>query len=52
MFTLTSAQRALAAADVVRRGFNLRLHPAGIVVNRYPRAETQAGTTPGRKPPS
>jgi hypothetical protein len=36
MFALTGAQHALAAVDVVRRGFNLRLqHPAGIVVNRY-----------------
>ena len=35
MFALTSAQQALAALDVVRRGFNLRLRPAGIVVNRY-----------------
>ena len=35
MFTLTGAQQALAAVDVVRRGFNLRLRPAGIVVNRF-----------------
>lgn len=35
MFALTGAQRALAAVDAVRRAFNLRLHPAGIVVNRY-----------------
>jgi cellulose biosynthesis protein BcsQ len=34
MFALTGAQQALAAVDVVRRGFNLRLRPAGIVVNR------------------
>jgi chromosome partitioning protein len=35
MFALTGAQQALAAIDVVRRGFNLRLRPAGIVVNRF-----------------
>ena len=35
MFAVTGAQQALAAVDVVRRGFNLRLHPAGIVVNRF-----------------
>ena len=35
MFALTGSQQALAAVDVVRRGFNLRLRPAGIVVNRY-----------------
>jgi len=35
MFALTGAQQALAAVDVVRRGFNLRLRPAGIVVNRF-----------------
>jgi cellulose biosynthesis protein BcsQ len=35
MFALAGAQQALAAIDVVRRGFNLRLRPAGIVVNRF-----------------
>jgi chromosome partitioning protein len=35
MFALTGAQQALAAIDVVRRGFNLRLKPAGVVVNRF-----------------
>lgn len=35
MFANTSVQRALAAVDTVRSGFNLRLRPAGIVVNRY-----------------
>ena len=34
-FSLTGAQQALTAVDVVRSGFNLRLRPAGIVVNRY-----------------
>lgn len=34
MFALTGAQQALTTLDTVRRGFNLRLHPAGIVVNR------------------
>lgn len=34
-FAVTGAQQALAAVDVVRSGFNLRLRPAGIVVNRY-----------------
>ncbi|TDE10916.1 ParA family protein [Jiangella asiatica] len=34
-FALTGAQQALAAVDTVRRGHNLRLRPAGIVVNRY-----------------
>lgn len=35
MFANTSVQRALATVDTVRSGFNLRLRPAGIVVNRY-----------------
>jgi cellulose biosynthesis protein BcsQ len=35
MFALTGTQQALAAVDVVRRGFNLRLRPAGIIVNRF-----------------
>jgi cellulose biosynthesis protein BcsQ len=35
MFALTGAAQALAAIDAVRRGFNLRLRPAGIVVNRF-----------------
>jgi chromosome partitioning protein len=35
LFAVTGAQQALTAVDVVRRGFNLRLRPAGIVVNRY-----------------
>jgi chromosome partitioning protein len=35
IFALSGAQQALDAIDVVRRGFNLRLKPAGIAVNRY-----------------
>jgi cellulose biosynthesis protein BcsQ len=35
MFAVTGAQQALATADVVRRRYNMRLRPAGIVVNRY-----------------
>ncbi|HSK25599.1 MAG TPA: ParA family protein [Jiangellales bacterium] len=35
LFAVTGAHQALAAVDVVRRGFNLRLRPAGIVVNRF-----------------
>lgn len=34
-FALTGAQQALTAIDVVASGFNLRLRPAGIIVNRY-----------------
>ncbi len=34
-FALTGAQQALTAVDVVRTGFNLRLRPAGIIVNRF-----------------
>ncbi|HSI94013.1 MAG TPA: ParA family protein [Jiangellaceae bacterium] len=34
IFAVTGAQQALAAVDVVRKAFNLRLRPAGIVVNR------------------
>lgn len=34
-FALTGTYQALATVDVVRRGFNLRLRPAGIVVNRF-----------------
>lgn len=34
-FALTGAQRALGAIDAVRRGYNLRLRPGGIAVNRY-----------------
>ena len=34
-FALAGAQQALTAIDVVRSGFNLRLKPAGIVVNRF-----------------
>lgn len=34
-FALAGAQQALNAIDVVRGGFNLRLRPAGIIVNRY-----------------
>lgn len=41
-FAVTGAQQALEAVDAVRRGFNLRLRPAGIVVNRYrPRSAEQ-----------
>lgn len=35
MFAVTGAHQALAAIDVVRGGFNLRLKAAGIVVNGY-----------------
>lgn len=41
MFALTGAQQALDAVDVVRRGFNLRLRPAGIVVNRFRARSTE-----------
>lgn len=34
IFSLTGVQQALAAVDAVRQGFNLRLRPVGIVVNR------------------
>jgi chromosome partitioning protein len=34
-FAVSGAQQALTAVDVVRSGFNLRLRPAGIIVNRY-----------------
>jgi chromosome partitioning protein len=34
MFALTGTQQALAAVGAVRKGFNLRLRPAGIVVNK------------------
>jgi cellulose biosynthesis protein BcsQ len=34
-FALTGAHQALSAVDIVRGGFNLRLKPAGIIVNRY-----------------
>ncbi len=41
-FAVAGAQQALDAVDAVRRGFNLRLRPAGIVVNRYrPRSAEQ-----------
>lgn len=35
VFAVTGAQQALEAVEVVRGGFNLRLRPAGIIVNRY-----------------
>ncbi len=35
LFSLQGARRALDAIEVVRGGFNLRLRPAGIVVNRF-----------------
>jgi cellulose biosynthesis protein BcsQ len=35
LFALTGAHQALAAVEVVRGGFNLRLRTAGIVVNGY-----------------
>lgn len=35
LFSVTGAHRALEAVDEVRRGFNLQLRPAGLVVNRY-----------------
>ncbi len=34
MFSVAGAQQSLAAIDLVRQRFNLRLHPAGLVVNR------------------
>lgn len=34
MFALTGTHQALAAVDAVRKAFNLRLRPAGIVVNK------------------
>jgi chromosome partitioning protein len=34
MFSVTAAQQTMAAIDLVRKGFNLRLRPAGLVVNR------------------
>jgi chromosome partitioning protein len=34
LFALHGAQQALDAVDVVRAGYNLRLRPAGVVVNR------------------
>jgi chromosome partitioning protein len=41
IFAVSGAQQALEAIDVVRRGFNLRLKPAGIVVNRYQPRSTE-----------
>lgn len=35
IFSLTGAQQAIDAIDAVRQSFNLRLRPAGIVVNRF-----------------
>jgi cellulose biosynthesis protein BcsQ len=35
MFALSATQQALTAIDAIRRGFNLRLRPAGIIVNRF-----------------
>lgn len=35
LFSLQGAQQALAAVEIVRSGFNLRLRPAGVVVNRF-----------------
>lgn len=35
MFAVAGAHQALSAIDTVRQGFNLRLRPAGIVVNRF-----------------
>jgi cellulose biosynthesis protein BcsQ len=37
MFALAGTQQALSAIDAVRQGHNLRLRPAGILVNRYRR---------------
>lgn len=34
MFSVTAAQQSLATIDLVRQRFNLRLQPAGLVVNR------------------
>jgi cellulose biosynthesis protein BcsQ len=34
MFSVTGAQQSLAAIDLVRQRFNLRLQPAGLVINR------------------
>jgi chromosome partitioning protein len=41
LFALTGAQQALRAIDVVRRGFNLRLRPGGVVVNRFRARSTE-----------
>lgn len=41
LFALQGAQRALDAVDVVRAGHNLRLRPAGIVVNRARPSQTE-----------
>ncbi len=34
IFSVTAAQQSMAAIDLVRQQFNLRLQPAGLVVNR------------------
>jgi chromosome partitioning protein len=41
LFALHGAQQALDAVDVVRSGYNLRLRPAGIVVNRTRAQQTE-----------
>lgn len=41
LFSLQGAQQALDAIDVVRSGYNLRLRPAGIVVNRAKPQQTE-----------
>lgn len=41
LFALHGAQQALDAVDVVRAGYNLRLRPAGIVVNRVRPTQTE-----------
>ncbi len=41
VFAVSGAHQALAAVDVVRSGFNLRLRTAGIVVNRYRSRSTE-----------
>jgi chromosome partitioning protein len=40
-YAVTGAHHALAAIEVVRGGFNLRLRPAGIIVNRYRARSTE-----------
>jgi cellulose biosynthesis protein BcsQ len=40
-YAVSAAHHALAAIDVVRGGFNLRLRPAGIIVNRFKSRSTE-----------
>lgn len=41
LFSLHGAEQALGAIDVVRAGYNLRLRPAGVVVNRARPGQTE-----------